>query len=191
MIIHILKPNAQWKRSRLRLPVELSWVVFRRALGLFKGAFTHPPLQLRAIRRCLVAALRVKGSLSCSDICDSFARTDYNLYACVISLEKSCQSSRNYDNRSVRLPRSQCRIVWSRGRIKSVKLSWQWQLCAVDAIVHVHLCQLTYHKLHTEIYRLYKTCAPLNPLDCKVNYSATSHNIMSVHWPLVQRGGDW
>jgi len=38
----------------------------------------------------------------------------------------------------------------------------------------------------------------LNPLECRGNYVATSHNIKLVHWPLmggllhlVQRGGDW
>ena len=32
------------------------------------------------------------------------------------------------------------------------------------------------------------------PLECRGNYSATSHNMKLVHWPLlhlVQRGGDW
>ena len=38
----------------------------------------------------------------------------------------------------------------------------------------------------------------VNPLECKGNYSATSNNMKSVHWPLMggllhleQRGGDW
>ena len=37
-----------------------------------------------------------------------------------------------------------------------------------------------------------------NPLECKCNYSVTSNNMKSVHWPLmdgllhlVQRGGNW
>ena len=30
-----------------------------------------------------------------------------------------------------------------------------------------------------------------NPLHSKGNYSATSNNTKSVHWPLVQRGGAW
>ena len=37
-----------------------------------------------------------------------------------------------------------------------------------------------------------------NPLECRGNYSATSNDMKSVHWPLaggllrlVQRGGDW
>jgi len=40
--------------------------------------------------------------------------------------------------------------------------------------------------------------SPLNTLDCRGNYSATSNDIKLVHWPLmggllhlVQRGGDW
>ena len=40
--------------------------------------------------------------------------------------------------------------------------------------------------------------SPINPLECKGNYSATSNNTKLVHWPLmggllhlVQRGGVW
>ena len=38
----------------------------------------------------------------------------------------------------------------------------------------------------------------INPLECRGNYSATSNDMKSVHWPLmggllrlVRRGGDW
>jgi len=39
---------------------------------------------------------------------------------------------------------------------------------------------------------------PVNPLECRRNYGATSNNMKLVHWPLmggllhlVQQGGDW
>jgi len=57
--------------------------------------------------------------------------------------------------------------------------------------------QLTMIKYRTVVTasRLHK---PVNPLECRGNYGATSNNMKLVHWPLmggllhlVQQGGDW
>ena len=63
-------------------------------------------------------------------------------------------------------------------------LSWDLKLFLTNRAVSVRLCPTA--------------TAPLNPLDSKGNYSATSNNTKLVHWPLmggllhlIQRGGDW
>ena len=70
------------------------------------------------------------------------------------------------------------------------------QLAKVGSFFYTHCSDFTV----SGDGRLQKRVAILtvNPLECRGNYSATSNNMTSVHWPLmggllhlVQRGGDW
>ena len=80
--------------------------------------------------------------------------------------------------------------IWSTETQTSAYSKWCYQTQTVLLYVRI---QTT-----TEIADCRSVISPVNPLECRGNYSATSNDMKLTHWPLmggllhlVQRGADW